>query len=198
MMSLESFGKKLPNIALIAEMRSGKDTVYEILEELGFPVIRLAFGDSMKEMFHQRFPGIPRLPKPIQSYQFWGQNMRDENPNVFINPTMSKLWFYQELDKSNEEHSIYVFTDVRQPNEYEAVKKAGCKIIKVYASKEVRIARMIANGETVSGEILNAPTEKYLNDFKYDHLLVNNWGRDELRRQVVELVYKLISEEEDE
>ncbi|WP_130067458.1 AAA family ATPase [Bacillus albus] len=196
MISLQSFGKKLPNIALIAKMRSGKDTVYEILQELGFSVYRLAFGDAMKEMAHIEHPEIPRYPKPVEFYQEYGKRKRSENPDVFVRPTTSMLWFQQKLDEDKGGHRTYVFTDVRQPNEYEAVKKAGCKIIKVCASKEVRIARMIANGETVSEEILNAPTEQYLNDFEYDHLLVNNWGRDELRRQIVELVYKLISEEE--
>ncbi|MGX5581909.1 hypothetical protein [Bacillus cereus] len=195
MMSLNSFGKKIPNIALIAEMRSGKDTVYEILEELGFPVVRLAFGDALKGMFHNCYPWIPREPKPIEQYQHFNF-LKEIDSDVFIKPTMSKLWFEKELDKSSGSNRAYVFTDIRQPDEYEAVKKAGCKIIKVYASKEVRIARMIANGETVSEEILNAPTEKYLRDFEYDHLLVNNWTREELKRQVVELVYKLISEEE--
>ena len=196
MMSLQSFGKKLPNIALFAEMRSGKDTVYEILEELGFPVYRLAFGDCMKGMFHTANPHIPPVPKPISAYQIFGQHERKKNPNIFVSCTMSKLWFEKQLDKSNEKHRTYVVTDVRQPNEFTAVKKAGFKVVKVFAAKEVRIARMIANGETVSEEILSAPTEKYLEDFEFDYILCNNWTREELKRQVVELVYKLISEEE--
>ena len=195
-MSLQSFGRKLPDIALFAEMRSGKDEVYKILEELGFPVVRLAFGDSMKEMAHLEHPEVPREPKPIEFYQDYGQRKRKADPDIFVNCTMSKLWFNQELDLSYDRQRTYVVTDVRQPNEYNAIRKAGFKVVKVFASKEVRIARMIANGETVSEEILSAPTEKYLEDFEYDHLLVNNWTREELKRQVVELVYKLIQEEE--
>lgn len=195
MISLQSFGKKLPDIALFAEMRSGKDEVYKILEELGFQVYRLAFGDCMKEMAHHEHPEVPREPKPIEFYQEYGQRKRATDENIFVNCTMSKLWFQKELDLSYDRHRTYVVTDVRQPNEYEAAKKAGFKIVKVFAAKEVRIARMLANGETVSEEILSAPTERYLHDFEYDHLLVNNWAREELKRQVVELVYKLIEEE---
>ncbi|PGM47442.1 hypothetical protein [Bacillus thuringiensis] len=196
MISLESFGKKLPDIALFAQMRSGKDEVYNILKELGFNVYRLAYGDVMKNMAHLENPNIPREPKPIEFYQEYGKEKRSKDPNVFVNPTLSMLWFQKQLDKSNENERTYVITDVRQPNEYKAAKRAGFKMIKVYASKEVRVARMIANGEEVSKEILEAPTEKYLEDFDFDYILTNNWSRDELKRQVIELVYKLIQEEE--
>lgn len=196
MMSLESFGKKLPDIALFAEMRSGKDEVYKILKELGFNVYRLAYGDVMKNIFHLENPDVPREPKPVELYQSYGAEKRATDENIFVNPTLSMLWFQKQLDKSNENERSYVITDVRQPNEYEAAKQAGFKMIKVYASKEVRIARMIANGEAVSKEILEAPTERYLEDFEFDYILTNNWSREELKRQVIELVYKLIQEEE--
>lgn len=188
--------RQLPNIALIAKMRAGKDTVYEILQEWGFPVVRLAFGDSMKEMAHLEFPDVPREPKPIEMYQQYGQAKRMFDPDVFIKPTMSKLWFEQTLDRGHDRRRTYVVTDVRQPNEYAAVKDAGFVIVKVHASEEVRISRMKANGEAVSQEILNAPTESYIDTYKYDALLVNNWTRDELKRQMVQLIKKLTLKEE--
>ncbi|MHA4169932.1 nucleoside/nucleotide kinase family protein [Bacillus cereus] len=196
MISLQSFGKKPFKIALIGKTRSGKDSVAEILTELGFPIQRIAFGDAMKEMFHLANPNVPRSPKPIQEYINYGTTMREKDPEVFVRPTMSKLWFEQALDKGNDRTRSYVFTDVRQPNELEAVKEAGFKIIRVFAAEEVRVARMLANGESVSREILEAHTERYMDDYQEDYLLVNNWSRDELRRQVVELVYRLIEEED--
>ncbi|WOL25735.1 hypothetical protein [Pectobacterium phage PcaP2EGY] len=188
--------RQLPNIALIAKMRAGKDTVYEILQEWGFPVVRLAFGDSMKEMAHLEFPDIPREPKPIEMYQQYGQAKRMFDPDVFVKPTMSKLWFEQALDRGHDRHRTYVVTDVRQPNEYAAVKDAGFVIVKVHASEEVRVSRMKANGEAVSREILNAETESYIDTYEFDHLLVNNCDRDSLRRQMVQLIKKLTLEEE--
>ncbi|RAT01414.1 hypothetical protein A6E27_23055 [Bacillus cereus] len=188
--------RQLPNIALIGRMRSGKDSVMEILEEWGFPVVRLAFGDSMKEMAHLEFPDVPREPKPIQFYQEYGQRKRAADKDIFVNATMSKLWFEQALDRGHDRQRTYVVTDVRQPNEYAAVKDAGFVIVKVHASEEVRISRMKANGEAVSQEILNAPTESYIDTYKYDALLVNNWTRDELKRQMVQLIKKLTLKEE--
>lgn len=196
MISLETFGKKPFKIALIGKTRSGKDSVCEILTELGFPIQRIAFGDAMKEMFHLAHPNVPRSPKPIAEYIKFGTAEREKDSEVFVRPTMSKLWFEQALDRGNDRTRSYVFTDVRQPNELAAVKEAGFKIVRVYASEEARIARMLANGEEVSKEILNAHTETYMDDYKEDYLLINNWGKDELKRQVIELVYKLIQEEE--
>jgi len=198
MISLETFGKKPFKIALIGKTRSGKDSVAEILTELGFPIQRIAFGDAMKEMYHLAHPNVPWSPKPIAEYIRYGTAEREKDSEVFVRPTMSKLWFEQALDRGNDRTRSYVFTDVRQPNELAAVKGAGFKIVRVFASEEARITRMIANGEEVSKEILNAHTETYMDDYREDHLLVNNWGKDELRRQIVELVYKLISEEEEQ
>jgi dephospho-CoA kinase len=195
MISLQSFGKKTFKIALIGKTRSGKDSVAEILNELGFPVQRIAFGDAMKEMYHLAYPDVPRSPKPIAEYIRFGTAEREKDPEVFIRPTMSKLWFEQALDRGNDRSRSYIFTDVRQPNELSSVKGAGFKIVRVFAAEEARVARMIANGEVVSEEILNAHTETYMDDYREDYLLVNNWSRDELRRQVIELVYKLIEEE---
>ncbi|EJV59330.1 hypothetical protein [Bacillus mycoides] len=196
MISLESFGKKTFKIALIGKTRSGKDSVAEILTELGFPVQRIAFGDAMKEMYHLANPNVSRSPKPIFKYIKFGTAEREKDPEIFIRPTMSKLWFEQALDRGNDRERSYIFTDVRQPNELTAVKEAGFKIVRVFSAKEVRVARMLANGEAVSEEILNAHTENYLDDYNEDFLLVNNWSREELKRQVVELIYKMISEEE--
>lgn len=188
--------KKLPNIAFTAKTRAGKDTCYEILQEWGFPVYRVAFGDCMKEMFHIENPDVPRSPKPIAEYIEFGQLKRKEKPDIFVNATMSKLWFEQALDRGHDRQRTYVVTDVRQPNEYKAVKDAGFVIVKVHASEEVRVARMKANGETVSREILDAETESYIDTYDFDFQLVNNWDRDSLKRQMVQLIKKLTLEGE--
>lgn len=188
--------KKLPNIAFIAKMRSGKDEAFSILEELGYSVYRLAFGNCMKDMFHVENPHVPREPKPIELYQMYGTEKRSEDENVFVNPTMSLLWFQKQLDKSNERERTYIFTDVRQPNEYDAaVNQAGFIPVRIYASEETRIARMVANGEMVSQEILNAPTERYLESFPVEHTISNDGTREEFKNEIIELIKRLTEEE---
>lgn len=187
---------KLPDIALIAPMRSGKDLFYEILEELGYPVFRLAYGDCMKEMFHIEHPEVPREPKPIEFYQEYGQRKRSADEDIFVRSTMSRLWFHKQLDRGNEKNRNYVVTDVRQPNEYEAVRKEGFIPVRIHASEETRIARMIANGETVSQDILNAPTEKYLESFPVEYIVSNDGTREEFKQEIVELIRKIQTKEE--
>lgn len=189
--------KKLPDIAVIGKMRSGKDEFAIILEELGYSVKRIAFGDCMKQMFHHEFPGVLRDPKPIELYQEYGQRMRSYDEDVFVKATMSNLWFHRELDKSHDRERTYVVTDVRQPNEYDAaVNQAGFIPVRIYASEETRIARMIANGETVSQEILNAPTEKYLESFPVEYTISNDGTREEFKQEIIELIKMLTTEED--
>lgn len=191
--------KKLPDIAVIGKMRSGKDEFASILLELGYTVRRIAFGDAMKGMFSNSFPWIPMEPKPIQLLQYFGQSMREIDEDVFVKPTLSKLWFEKKLADNNtygRKLISYVFTDVRQPNEYEAaVTQAGFIPVRIYASEKTRIARMIANGETVSQEILNAPTEKYLESFPVEYTISNDGTREEFKQQIIELINKLTEEE---
>ncbi|MGY0013247.1 hypothetical protein [Bacillus anthracis] len=189
--------RKIPNLAVIGKMRSGKDELAIILEELGYQVKRLAFGDSMKEMYHLANPDVPRSPKPIAEYIKFGQSEREKDSEVFVRPTLSKLWFEQALDRGHDRARVYIFTDVRQPNEYDAaVNQAGFIPVRIYASEETRIARMIANGETVSQEILNAPTERYLERFPVEYTISNDGTRDEFKQEIIELIRKLTTKEE--
>lgn len=193
--------KILPDIAVIGKMRSGKDEFASILLELGYQVRRIAFGDSMKGMFSNSFPWIPMDPKPIQLLQQFGQSMRAIDEDVFIKPTLSKLWFEKMLAKNNNysyKQKSYVFTDVRQPNEYEAaVTEAGFIPVRVYASEKTRVARMIANGETVSQDILQAPTEKYLESFSVEYTISNDGTREEFKQEIIELIKKIQAKEAD-
>lgn len=190
--------RRLPDIAVIGKMRSGKDEFASILLELGYPVKRIAFGDSMKGMFSNSFPLIPMEPKPIQLLQHFGQSMRSIDEDVFVKPTMSKYWFDKQIRKSKdykERLVSYVVTDVRQPNEYAAVTEAGFIPVRVYASEKTRIARMITNGETVSQDILQAPTEKYLESFSVEYTISNDGTREEFKQEIIELIKKIQAKE---
>lgn len=195
MISLDKLCGKLPDIALIAPMRAGKDEFFLILEELGFPVKRIAFGDDMKEMAHLEYPEVPREPKPIEFYQKYGKEKRSKDEDIFVRSTMSKLWFHKQLDKNHEVDNTYIFTDVRQPNEYNAIRDVGFVTVKIEASEEARIRRMIANGETVSQDILQAPTERFLEGFPAQYTISNNGTREQFRQEIIELIYKLQTRE---
>lgn len=184
--------KKLPDIALCAKMRAGKDEFYQIASELGYNVRRVAFGDTMKEDFHQLFPHIPVSPKPIELYQKFGQSLREIDEDIFIRKTIGAVLQHKsQLGIYGIDLPSYIYTDVRQPNEYEAVKKQGCILIRVNALNSVRIERMKTNGEEVTPQVLTADTEKHVDNFKVDFELSNNGTREEFKTQIKNLLWRL-------
>jgi len=192
LLSLVDFLKPLPNIALTGKMRAGKDEVCKILKSFGFDIVRLSFGDFMKKHFYDTFPHIPREPKPIKLFQQYGQAMRAIYENVWVDKTMA---YMEEVKRTRAlaglQPPTFVVTDVRQPNEYKAVRDAGFLVVKVEAPEEVRIRRMLALGETVSEEILNAETEQHVDTFDVDYVLHNSGSYDDLKKAVVEMVYQI-------
>jgi dephospho-CoA kinase len=193
-MSLYDFFKPLPNIALTAKMRAGKDEVFKILAEMGFDVERVAFGDPMKEHFFMTFPNIPREPKPIEQLQKYGQAMRAIYNNVWVDKAMAHIQKRtQELAQAGLSVPTFVFTDVRQPNEYQAVREAGFIVVRVEAPEELRIKRMIELGEKVTKEILNAETEQYIDTYDVDYVICNDGTREDLVKEVIELVFQIQS-----
>ncbi|WP_144498213.1 hypothetical protein [Bacillus paralicheniformis] len=193
--SLTQYLQPLPNIALFAKTRSGKDEVFKILKEIGWDVERYAFGDAMKEKFYEIFPDIPREPKPIKAMIDFGEAMRKIDPYVWVKPTMNIMKRRKyELAQAGLQVPSFVVTDVRNWEEYRACKDAGFTMVKVWSSEKTRINRMRALGEEVSRKILDAPTEKRMDQFNYDFVIENDTDDlDTLANNVVELVYQIQS-----
>ncbi len=159
--SLKQFLKPLPNIALFAKTRSGKDEVYNVLNRMGWNVERYAFGDAMKEKFYSVFPDIPREPKPTKAMIEFGESMRKIDPFVWVKPTMNKMNVRKyELAQAGLNVPSFVITDVRNWEEYNACKNAGFTMVKVWASEETRIKRMEALGEEVSRRYFRCTNRK--------------------------------------
>lgn len=188
MITLKEFYSPLPDIGLIAPMRSGKDEVFKIIRKLGFGVCRVAFGDAMKESFFSHFPNIPREPKPTELLQKYGQFMREFDEDVWVRPTMEHV---ERMIRLHEIRPSFIYTDIRQPNEYEAVKKTGAVMVKIEAPVEARVQRMLQLGETVNLRVLRAETEKILESFEYDYVIHNDGTIHDLTGEVVNLIYKL-------
>lgn len=189
---MSQFYKPLPDIGLFAKMRSGKDEVFKILDRMGFDVERVAFGDVMKESFYERFPHIPKDPKPIDLLQKYGQAMREIDPDVWVRPTMNRKQLKADiLAQAGFMVPSFVFTDIRQPNEYQAVKDSGAFMVKIEAPLELRVKRMLELGETVTPEVLEAPTERYIDNFESDFVIYNDGTIEDLEKQVIEMIYKI-------
>lgn len=183
--------KRLPNIALLARTRAGKDTFFKIAEELGYHVRRVAYGDTMKRMFHNDFPMIPSVPKPIAHYQKYNF-MREIDSEVFVRPTIADVLLHKNtLTQYGLNVPTYIFTDVRQLNEHQACEQLGCVFVRIEADESVRAERMREAGEEVNEKILNAPTERAVDVLRADYVITNNGDSKLFEQQVKNLLQKL-------
>jgi dephospho-CoA kinase len=186
-------------IALTGRMRSGKDSVADYLaRQYGF--IRFAFGDGIRKVCRELFPdqfrdglnGASRKPRAL--LQGVGQAMRAFDPDVWVNATMRNIERMREGDVriARTYFTKYprpiVITDLRQPNEYERLRAEGFVIIRVNASDETRIQRMIDAGDTFDDGTLTHETEQHVDSFAVDYEIDNNGSLAELYAQVDEIM----------
>lgn len=179
-------------IALWGNMRSGKDTVAEMLIEAleckSLGIISLSYGSAITGIIRNYFPSVMQngMPKPREHYQHIGQSFRELDPMVWINRLNNKI------EAIEQDCDVIIITDARQENEYNDLTRQGFKHIMVDASEKVRIERMLDKGEKVSLEQLHHETEQYVKSLQADYYIDNN-GNDltELRENVWGLAKKI-------
>src|SRR5699024_1840744 len=199
-------------IAITGKMRAGKDTVYSILkEELELALNKVinftggvfitnqhTFGGQLKYFAELLFPEhFVAGGKPRQLFQEFGQAMRQIDEDVWVKKADQAI--QNQLKSTHADVHISYITDLRQPNEYEYCKKNGFFILRVNATDEVRLARMMADGDNFTKEHLHHETETYVDGYEVDYDIHNNFttqnGLEELRKEVKQLV-KIILERE--
>ncbi|QPB09562.1 dNMP kinase [Streptomyces phage Sycamore] len=135
------------DIALIGRARSGKDSVGARLESR-YGYVRLAFADPLKDMALEINPLIPTSPgiyarlAPLirdvgwefakDSYpevrrilQHTGQSVRDRDPDYWVRALVSRVHDAWEYGAN------VTVTDVRYPNEADALKRLGFRTVRV-------------------------------------------------------------------
>lgn len=175
----------LPNIGLIGKMRSGKDTVAAYLAEK-YGYTRFAFGDELKRYAHELFGEPAPGTKPRELYQWFGQTMRERDPDVWVRKCLDYIAAFKR-DIDSGAHTLcpnVVITDVRQPNEYHALISAGYMLIRVEAPESLRIHRAIESGDTFNLRDLTHDTETALDGYAADFTVQNDAGLPELYAQI--------------
>ena len=177
--------KKL-KIGLIGKMRSGKDTIGEwLINEYDFK--KYAFADGIGEIIDKYFPTAREQGKPRKHYQYIGQSMRKLDADVWVNYLLKTV--------QKEDYHRIVITDVRQENEVKALKENGFTIIKIEAVEGVRLSRKLNSGDVFNLEDLSHETEQFSEVVEADITIVNNGTIEELQREVLNIINKLLDEQ---
>lgn len=167
-------------IALTGKMRAGKSTVAEHLTACyGFK--QFAFADALKRFARQIF-GYGG-PKDRDLLQWFGQTMRQRDPDVWIKHLDADLEEYIE-DSRGDIGVRIVITDLRQPNEYDYCRRKGFVIIRVNCPEEIRIERMIKRGDKFDKTMLRHETERFVDKFDVDYEIDNSDGWYLTARQI--------------
>ena len=196
----ELIEEKTPlKLAVWGNMRSGKDTASDILEETfkaaGLKVYRIAYADAITEIIKNCFEDVLKVgqPKPRDHYQLIGQTFRKLDPMVWINLLNKKI---QEEAWS---YDVILITDARQENEFQDLSNQGFKHIKINADEDVRINRMKLKGEIIDMQQLHHETEVFCKDLKADYVLNNNGNDLEIfKKDVQKLASELMEVAKDE
>jgi dephospho-CoA kinase len=181
-------------IALCGQLRAGKDAAAEYLvRQYGYT--RFAFGDELKRYSHELFGGNP-AEKPRELYQWFGQTMRERDPDIWLRKCFENitdwntLWRLSEaenkLSYSPRELSPFlpVITDLRQPNEHERCRAEGYVIIRVTAPESIRLERARQAGDAFTAESLTHDTESHIAGFVVDYEVENAGTLAELYAQI--------------
>jgi dephospho-CoA kinase len=164
-------------LALTGKLRAGKDSVADYLvDRYGFR--RVAFADALKRFAHEIFPWVPETPKPRALYQSLGQAVRTVDESVWVRHALA------EVDRLTAQGYSVVVTDLRQPNEFEALRAAGFTIVRVTAPDEVRIARALAAGDDFTVHDLAHETELHVDAFAVDYEIDNSGSLEWLQTQI--------------
>lgn len=138
-------------IAILGKSGAGKDTVADyLIEKYGFTKIR--FGTSLYEICEKYFGMKNKDRKLLQDV---GLAMRSVKPTVFVDLAE------QEILNTN---TNIVVSDLRQPNEYEMLKKNGFEFLYIESDLNKRIDRLekrdnIKIDENYIDRIENNPVE---------------------------------------
>lgn len=171
-------------IALVGGARTGKDTIAIYLgSTLGF--IRIAFGDSLKDMLFKVFPDLPVEPKPRGVMINFGQSCRAIDPMVWIKHLDRKA---KHLEDKN-----VIITDVRQPNEIEYCKDNGYILIKVVAPTKAQEQRALEGGEIL--DVNNELDQVALGFDGFDYEIINDGSLLELYNKVNEVIKDILLKE---
>lgn len=168
---------KLPSIAFMGKAGSGKTTAAQYLVD-HFGYDRLSFAAPLKDIA-VRLWGQSAMTDRAK-LQGLGVAVREIQEDTWVNLALCKLDNWQEQDIWSHQHTRAVVDDMRFPNEYHALRKAGFKFVRVLSDRNQRVARLQANGKLQDEAQLEHVSETALDKHHADHTIYNVGTPDEL------------------
>lgn len=135
-------------IALCGEPRSGKDTVATLFQQELSYMVRLAFGDYMKERYYEDNPPMRNKPKDREHMIAWSQPKVEKDNNIWVRKLECDF-----IDYRSNYISDFVITDLRQPHEEKWCRENGFHIVRVHSSEIVRVERARNKGEHLGKDL---------------------------------------------
>jgi len=183
----------LKPIAITGKFRSGKDTVAaHLVERYGYT--RFAFGDELKRYANELFPAESADGrKPRELYQWFGQAMRQRDPDVWVRKCFDNISWSYKIAENNGGSIVgtpVVISDLRQPNEFDRCRAEDYVIIRVTRPDSDRLATAAAT-DNFDDTAVTHETESYVDGFAVDYEIINDGTVDELLRKVDEVLTKI-------
>lgn len=165
------------NIGICGKAGTGKTAVADhLIKKYGYK--RHAVADEVKRIAVRLFKMKKKDRKLLQDIGF---KMREIRPSV---------WIDFLIDQIKGKNKIVV-DDIRYPNEYQALKKEGFKIIRVVADREICIKRLTERDGTAAIERLDDESETAMDEVKIENVLDGNLPLEEMLAQLDELLKTL-------
>ena len=163
-------------IALVGKMRSGKDTVADILMDLD-EFQRVKFSKGIGEIIDNYLPNANANGKNRMIYQSIGQGMRSLDPMVWINYSFSNIDWNKNI----------IVTDLRQRNEYQFLKSNDFFIVKINSDEHNRIDRMNIDKDVFTEREMQHETEDSIDEYDVDLTIDNDSTIEELTLKLINL-----------
>ena len=173
----------MARIALVGNMRSGKDTFANVLvKEYGYTEI--AFADELKRICKELFPEqFKNGNKPREILQNVGQCMRSIDYDVWVKALDRKI---KQYDGKN-----LVITDVRYPNEVAYLENNGFIIVQLVVDRSILEERCKATDPNFNPTQLDHESEFMASSCRVGDIEVYNNSSLEV---YLDTVHKVISE----
>jgi dephospho-CoA kinase len=170
----------LPNLALLGKAGAGKDKAAALLRQLypgenGGPIYqRVAFADALKNVAVLIWGESARTNR--EYLQQLGVAVREIDADAWVNAAINSI------------RPPTVVTDVRFPNEVQALVALGFVTVRIEADRGTRLNRLRDNGKLQDESQLDHISETALDTWATDYTVENTGGEYEFAHRLVQVV----------